>query len=422
MVWTPPGSGKAVTIIALVEAMVYLNLRVLICMPKISHIFELLINLKESSALSNPFGSVVILNSFRCTEKYKELEEAFLENKYEELYCCLTLCKPWMKQMACLLLLDEYYHTHCVQPDACPRCRKTGLLTFSVGSFIQRFDILIVHLRESLMYLVNKLSAVCILDSEKIEELLDYMARFEDLLHDESVTEYNIEQAVGLAPIHDITSKDNGYEDELSKIDRYHSVSLDLLKFDEREGYHKLCIMHSPVVITTPDCATQLHGLKMDPFDVFIIDYTEKFKEVELLGPFVVAVRHVLFGDHCHSQPSVKSKICEEAGYGMSIFQRLQLVASKMHMLTEQYAMHLHPFIIQFLNSHFYGGKIVNVPDVKSTHVPKEFGDLNLPIYMFHDIATKNERGQKKKSLINIASIFMLLQRLSEEKPDLRKM
>lgn len=96
----------------------------------------------------------------------------------------------------------------------------------------------------------------------------------------------------------------------------------------------------------------------------------------------------------------------------MSIFQRLQPVAYKMHMLTEQYV--IHPFIMQFPSSHFYGGKIVNVPDVKSTHVPKEFGNLNLPIYMFHDIATKNEWVQKEKSLINTASIFMLLQRLCE--------
>lgn len=333
MVWAPPGSGKAGMILALVEAMVYLKLRVLICMPKISNILELLLDLKESSALSNPFGSVVVLNSFRGTEKYKELvtparrkkykelEEAFLENKSEELYCCLTLCKPWMKQMACLLLLDGYYHTHCVQPYDCPKCRKTGLLTFAVDSFIERFDILIVHFRENLKYLVNKLSAVCILDSdsEKIEELLDTMARFEDLLHDERLTEYNIEQALELAPIHDLTSEDNGYtlakellESRMSclRLIETISVSLDLPEFDEKEGYHKLCIMHSPVVITTPDCATQLHGLKMNPFDVFIIDDAGKVKEAELLVPFVAPVRHVvLFGDHCHSQPRVKSKV-----------------------------------------------------------------------------------------------------------------
>ena len=75
------------------------------------------------------------------------------------------------------------------------------------------------------------------------------------------------------------------------------------------------------------------------------------------------ANRLVLFGDHQQLRPILKSKAAEQAGMGISLFERLaasckEEVSSRVALLKEQYRM--HPSISQFPRSHFYQGRVVD--------------------------------------------------------------
>ena len=75
------------------------------------------------------------------------------------------------------------------------------------------------------------------------------------------------------------------------------------------------------------------------------------------------AHRAVLFGDHKQLRPILKSKAAEQAGMGISLFERLaaqssEEVWSAVTLLAEQYRM--HPSISHFPRSHFYQGRVVD--------------------------------------------------------------
>ncbi|CAE7398840.1 Helz2 [Symbiodinium sp. CCMP2592] len=79
----------------------------------------------------------------------------------------------------------------------------------------------------------------------------------------------------------------------------------------------------------------------------------------------------VLFGDHKQLRPILRSKVAEQAGMGMSLFERLATrcrnddsdICSPVSLLAEQYRM--HPSISRFPRRHFYGGRVKDHPSVK---------------------------------------------------------
>lgn len=75
----------------------------------------------------------------------------------------------------------------------------------------------------------------------------------------------------------------------------------------------------------------------------------------------------VLFGDHKQLRPILKSKVAEQAGMGISLFERLAVsfqdgISSPVSLLAQQYRM--HPSISQFSREHFYGGRVKDHPSV----------------------------------------------------------
>lgn len=363
IIWTYPGSGHDSLILGIVRELLVMNpqCRLLICFPGSAGIINFLVTLD-----GNPcFDDILVLNNNLDLENNNTLKNMSLENKSQDLHCCLALWKSWITEMKCLLNLSAYYHKRCPDPDLCTICSNMRLLNFSLISFRIFFDDVVVLLQNCLKYMIDQLSTICLLnhDVDNAKELLNMISQFENQLHNNILTDGIVQTAFGLVDVrNDIIDDDTGNELNetrlccLKLIDSL-MTSLTLPRLESRKEIEEFCIMHSRVVISTPDCASQLRGVKMKPFQALIVGHAGLMSENELLIPLNVSPRHVvLLGDHRHLQPLPKSKLCEGVGFGKSLFERLQHSSPKIHMLRKQFKM--SPSIIQFPNECFYDGRI----------------------------------------------------------------
>lgn len=102
--------------------------------------------------------------------------------------------------------------------------------------------------------------------------------------------------------------------------------------------------------------------------------------------------------------------MCKEAGYGVSIFERLEQLVSEKQMLNLQYTM--HPCISKFPNNYFYGGILKDGQNVSSAEY-NEFIPITLSSYGFMDISA-NYLRQTRKAYVSSAAIIMLVQEFCE--------
>jgi senataxin len=98
-------------------------------------------------------------------------------------------------------------------------------------------------------------------------------------------------------------------------------------------------------------------------FDALIIDEAAQAVEASALIPFKFRPhRAILVGDHRQLPATVLSKRLVAIGYDRSLFQRLVENGSRVRLLTRQYRM--HPDIARFPSTYFYGGKLVQDPQL----------------------------------------------------------
>ncbi|CAL5018900.1 unnamed protein product [Urochloa decumbens] len=180
-------------------------------------------------------------------------------------------------------------------------------------------------------------------------------------------------------------------------------------------------------VLCTASSSYRLHYLpNAQPFEVLVVDEAAQLKECESLIPLQLpGVRHaVLIGDEYQLPALVKSKICEDAEFGRSLFQRLVSLGQPKHLLNKQYRM--HPWISKFPVESFYGGRISDGANVLSREYERKY--LTGPMYgsySFIDIdGGKESTGKHDRSLINpveAAAVARIVQRLFKESVETRK-
>lgn len=293
--------------------------KILICVPSLSHIPNVMMDLRELS-VSPDSGDVIVLNSTRGLENCNSFENFSLEHQSQELYCCFTQYQGSLKMMLSLLDLSSYRHTCCTSSSSCARCKKMKLLDFSLGSFTKKFSDAFWYLQECLVYLKNHEVAFSLHEhTVTIRELMVIMKEIEALLHNKNLESIHVEAAFDLRPARDVASVGGAYFlAELLNRKRMSSIrflgtlikSIQLPQPYNRDDTDRLCIKHSSIIISTIDCAWQLYGLEMDPFDILVVHGASQIKEDELLIPLLLPVKHiVLFGDNFHLQPAVQSKV-----------------------------------------------------------------------------------------------------------------
>ncbi|KAK1648046.1 hypothetical protein QYE76_065851 [Lolium multiflorum] len=304
IVWTPPGTGHNSMICHIAKEIVNRGERVFICLPTAEGIWEFLKTLDEPSN----FGDVLVLNKNSDLQKNNSFGKTSLEKRSHELYCCLKVWKSWMKETQRLLDLDVY----CDASACCPRPVECTLVHFSLKSFLEKFDN-IAGLLKDCLETVKKLSIIWLpdCDASNANKMLDILHQLSHQLHSDGLTDETIKEAFGpLGVPHDSIEKNlNATKiDCLQLIDTL-VTSLKLPQLESREEIEKFCIIHSCFIVSTPECASQLHEVQMKPFQVLIVGHAGLISESEILIPLNLPLLHVvLLGDHLRQQPSVKSK------------------------------------------------------------------------------------------------------------------
>ncbi|KAJ1276614.1 hypothetical protein BS78_05G228100 [Paspalum vaginatum] len=423
VVWAPPRTMK-VCISALMKSFLHLRLRVLVCLPKKELISDFLMDIDDFLGSSDAFGDVVVLNSLRGLDNCSNFERAFLENRSHELYCCLRLCKCSLKVMSNLLDLSGFHHSpRCLDFVTCKRCSNLQLIPFSVKLFAERFMDIFMHLNKYLVYLVNNSSVFCLSREhcDNIEELLDLMKQLEAILYNKDLREDFVEVALKLIPaingdvednIDSIAKSLNENRISCLRLIAKLSDSLELPQLEDLNDVDRLCIQHSKIIIASFDSMWKLHELEMDAFDMLIVSGSNQIKDLDLLLPLNLPVHHtIFFGDHFLAPPVVESKLCKEAGFGKSIYERLQQLTTQQQILTHQYGR--HEFIDEIINCHIYNGILEVSPNAMSMEHNTEVESLSFPSFSVMNVPTIPSSYSRKGYVLS-ATLFILLQKLSK--------
>ncbi|KAG2653082.1 hypothetical protein PVAP13_1NG426219 [Panicum virgatum] len=195
----------------------------------------------------------------------------------------------------------------------------------------------------------------------------------------------------------------------------------------DRRTIEEFLLQRAKSVLCTASSSYRLHyQQKAQPFEVLVVDEAAQLKECESLIPLQLpGVRQaVLIGDERQLPELVKSKVCDDAGFGRSLFERLTSLGQHKHLLDVQYRM--HPWISKFPVESFYGVQIADGPNVLNRDYERMY--LTGPMYgsdSFINIEGGNEStGKHDRSLINpveAAAVVRILQRLSKESADKNK-
>ncbi|GJN25755.1 hypothetical protein PR202_gb13625 [Eleusine coracana subsp. coracana] len=381
VVCAPPGTLKG-CISVLMKEFIRLRKKVLICLPKETFIPEFLIDMEEILSPSGKLDGVLVLNSVSCLGTSSTFEKTCLENKSQEVYSYLEQCTGWLKWMSSILELKAFNHSpRCPAPTECTQCKLE--ITFSVRLFTERFTDIVMKLRECLFYLLNNAPAICLpdVDSNNILNLLDLMDKVKVMLHSTDLTNDSVIEEFGLNLISEVVAMDTtDYRAKSLNEHRISSVklidaliqSLQLPHQENRDELDKFCIQQSIIIVTSLDCMGKLHGLELGTFDITIVTGAGQITESDLLVPFVVPMRHIVFfGDHLHLQPFVQSKIIDD-------------------------------------------------PSVEFVEYNKEFTSLELPAVSFINVPSLGSKSKySRKCDISFAAIVMLLLDLGTDTDDL---
>ncbi|KAL6633768.1 hypothetical protein ACP70R_026439 [Stipagrostis hirtigluma subsp. patula] len=204
------------------------------------------------------------------------------------------------------------------------------------------------------------------------------------------------------------------------------SDHFDLPEIFDSRSIEEFLLQRTKSVLCTASSSYRLFYLqKAQPFEVLVVDEAAQLKECESLIPLQLpGVRHaVLIGDEYQLPALVKSRVCDDAEFGRSLFERLSSLGQPKHLLDVQYRM--HPWISKFPVSSFYGGQITDGPNVLNRNYERRH--LSGPMYgsySFINIDGGNEStGKHDRSLLNTveaAAVVRIVQRLFKESIDTR--
>ncbi|XP_055804582.1 uncharacterized protein LOC129873500 [Solanum dulcamara] len=160
------------------------------------------------------------------------------------------------------------------------------------------------------------------------------------------------------------------------------------------------------LLFCTASSSFKLHETEAE---LLVIDEAAQLKECESAIPLQIpGLRHaILIGDEWQLPAMVKSKVCEEAKFGRSLFERLALLRFKKYLLNLQYRM--HPSISSFPNREFYQKQIIDAPNVRSIGYLKHFlqGEI-YGAYSFINVACGNEElidGHSIRNMVEVAVV-----------------
>ncbi|KAK9062132.1 hypothetical protein SSX86_019318 [Deinandra increscens subsp. villosa] len=200
----------------------------------------------------------------------------------------------------------------------------------------------------------------------------------------------------------------HSFRPQSSKL-RYLQQRLQVPEFKEDDEIRIFCLVNACLIFCTASSSIKLPTEKSAPLQFLVIDEAAQLKECESVIPLQLnGLRHViLVGDERQLPAMVQSKICEEAEFGRSLFERLVLLGHKKHLLNVQYRM--HPSISQFPNTEFYDKSILDGANVKSKAHEKRFLEGNMyGSYSFINVTSAKEELDSSRSTKNVTEVAVV--------------
>ncbi|KAJ1272597.1 hypothetical protein BS78_06G215000 [Paspalum vaginatum] len=429
LIWGPPGTGKTKTVSSILWALACLKCRALTCAPTnvavvgvCTRFLQILKDFNkqiDKSGLSLSLGDVLLLGNKYNMDITEELQEVFLDYRADELVECFSSLSGWRYIIASMISFFEdcgSRYDMLLEDDG-----SSGSVCF-LDFLKKQFDVAAKSVKKCMMNLWIHLPQRCFSrdNVSNISLLLGLLEKFDDLLQDGDLTDENVKRgfhfrsnSIYAEPICFIEKELDGARSLCLKLLKDLQNSLNLPIGVDRNWIQNYCMRNATLIFCTASSSYRLHNAEIPPLDVLIVDEAAQVKECELVIPLRLCwLKHViLVGDDCQLRPLVRSQVCKEAGFGISLFERLVTLNFEKHLLNIQYRM--NPCISLFPNAQFYERKILDGANALSSSYNKDYMSLPFGSYIFINISDGREEkegaGNSWRNLVEVAVVLHLI-------------
>ncbi|XP_057416063.1 uncharacterized protein LOC130710730 [Lotus japonicus] len=466
LIWGPPGTGKTKTLGTLLFALLKMNYRTLVCAPTnvaIKEVASRVLSIVRSSVDGNsddlffPLGDLLLFGNHERLKVGEDIEEIYLDYRVEQLSMCFRPPTGWRYCFGSMIDLLEncvsHYHVFIENglgekqeqiddnntdrtkddnnPSDCSESMCKSFLEFVRERFLELasplrncISVLCTHVARSYIREHNFEGLVCLICS------LDC---FQTLLLQNNIVSEVLEELFSPPQMqHNSFESSEGAEYLLNKKRTECLSSLTILKGSVgelnwpefmpselhlfEESIRVFCFQTSSLIFSTASSSFKLHFVSMEPLNVLVVDEAAQLKECESVIPLLLGdIDHaILVGDERQLPAMVESNVSFEAGFGRSLFERLDSLGYPNHFLNIQYRM--HPAISSFPNSYFYLNQILDAPNVMRKTYRKKY--LPAPMfgpYSFINIIGGREEfddvGRSRKNMVEVAVAMKIIRK-----------
>ncbi|KAL6652174.1 hypothetical protein ACP70R_011099 [Stipagrostis hirtigluma subsp. patula] len=428
LIWGPPGTGKTKTVSVLLWLMREMKHGTLTCAPtnlavkQVASRFLRLI--KEYSFDTSCLGDVLLLGNKERMCVDGDLKEIYLHDRVRKLLGCFAPLTGWRRCLSSLSdLLENGYSQYLQYIEDQEEGDKPSFFAYSK----KRFAIIYTELRrcfKELLFHVPR-SSILEVNYNNILSVLQMLEDFNNMFQRKNTGdeikgfflyndgELNSRKINVLKHWKTIVPLGKARLKCLEQVNTLLSC-LNLPITSSKHVIRDFCLESASIIFCTVSSSSKVTNKKLE---LLVIDEAAQLKECETLIPLrLPALKHaILIGDEYQLPATVKSKVCADALFGRSLFERLSSLGHGRHLLNMQYRM--HPSISIFPNNSFYGGKISDAPSV----MQKEYQKKYLPGSMFGPYSFINigegredidELGHSRKNLFEVVVVQEILQNL----------
>ncbi|KAJ1272390.1 hypothetical protein BS78_06G198300 [Paspalum vaginatum] len=425
LIWGPPGTGKTKTISVLLWLMREMKHGTLTCAPTnlaVKQVASRFLSLiKQRSFDTNCLGDILLLGNKERMCVDGDLKEIYLHDRVRKLLGCFAPLTGWRKHLSSVSdLFENGYSQYLQYLQDQEEGDKPSFFSYSR----KRFSVVFPDFRRCFKELLSHAS-ILEHNYNNILSILKILEEFNNMFQQKYIVDEikevflynNGEPASRNSSVmkHWKTITTLGRA-RLKCIEQLNTL-LSCLKLpitSSKRIIRDFCIESASIIFCTISSSSKVTNKNLK---LIVVDEAAQLKECETLIPLRLRnLKHaVLIGDECQLPATVKSKVCRDALFGRSLFERLSSLGHEKHLLNVQYRM--HPSISSFPNISFYDGKISDAPSVMQREHQKEYlsGSLFGP-YSFVNIEEGREKfdelGHSRKNLVEVFVIEEILRNL----------
>ncbi|KAM0906282.1 hypothetical protein ACQ4PT_016852 [Festuca glaucescens] len=427
LIWGPPGTGKTKTISVLLWLMRKTKHGILTCAPTnlaVKQVASRFLRLnKENSVDTRCLGDVLLFGNKQRMCVDDDLKEIYLHDRVRKLLVCFAPLTGWRACLSSLYGFLENGYSQYLQSFADQR--EDDNLSF-LDYTRKRFTAMYPELRRCFKQLLFHVPKSCILEvnNNNIISLLKLLEDFNTLQRKTTRDEMKNVFMYTDVPRKSSMAK---FSKAVITLGKTRIKCLELLKMllsslklpitSSKRSIREFCMDNASIIFCTVSSSSKVTS--NNKLELLVVDEAAQLKECETLIPLCLpALKHtILIGDECQLPAMVKSKVCEDALFGRSLFARLSSLGHEKHLLNVQYRM--HPSISIFPNTRFYGGKLLDAPSVMQKEHQKKYlpGSMFGP-YSFFNIEDGwedvDELSHSRKNMVEVIVIQEILQNLQK--------